>query len=161
MAAYTLQGRIWLVEAFLKHGESPTAVIRQWKKERKNIRRTPARNTIRELIERWRETGSVTDRPRSGRPQVGVDRVDDVRRLIEESPTTSIRRMSQTLDISRSTMHRIARSRVGVYPYRLQLRQQLQPQDFAARVRYGHWVLQEQAAEEAFVFLIFSSELDN
>ena len=87
---------------------------------------------------RFQEQGSVNDRSRRGRgPSVRTpENTEDVRRSIEENPTTSTRRRSQELAISRSSLQRIQRN-FHLYPYKVQLVQSLQPPDFQKQLNYA------------------------
>ena len=80
---------------------------------------------------RFQEQGSINDRSRRGRGRLVLtpENTEDVRRSIEENPTTSTRRRSQELAISRSSLQRIQRD-LHMYPYKVQLVQSLQPPDF-------------------------------
>ena len=87
---------------------------------------------------RFQEQGSVNDRSRRrrGRSVRTPENTEDVRRSIEENPTTSTRRRSQELAISRTSLQRIKRN-LHTYPYKVQLVQSLQPPDFQKRLNYA------------------------
>ena len=63
------------------------------------------------LVMRFQKQGSANDRSRRGRGRsvLTPENTEDVRRSIEENPTTSTRRRSQELAISRNSLQRIQR----------------------------------------------------
>jgi transposase len=82
-------------------------------------RTPPARKNILNLIQKFDETGSVADAPRSGRPRsVSTDdNKERVREDFEESPETSLRRASLKLNLSKSSLQRMMKE-LGLKPYR-------------------------------------------
>lgn len=68
----------------------------------------PNRSTIHRLQERFKSTGSIHDRPRSGRPSV-INYSNRLKVLLSviEQPKNSTRRLSKELEISRTTIQRI------------------------------------------------------
>jgi transposase len=56
----------------------------------------PNKSTIQRLVERFRETGSIGEKRRSGRPSVlSNDRLEDIRARLLHSPRTSLRKLPQ------------------------------------------------------------------
>ncbi|KAK3868152.1 hypothetical protein Pcinc_026438 [Petrolisthes cinctipes] len=102
------------------------------------MRDAPSDSAIRTLINRFEEQGAVSDRPRSGRTRTA--RTDEtreqVRKSIEENPGTSTRRQSRQLGISRTSLLRVLRS-LNLFPYKVQLVQQLKPKDYQQRHQYA------------------------
>ena len=96
----------------------------------------PTRRTIYAIHAKFMETGSVNDQPRSGRPRSG--RSEENQEVVEttfvQDQTKSIRRASLELNISRATIHRLLRKDIGMYPYKLQIVQSLEPQDYDSRL---------------------------
>ena len=77
-------------------------------------------------------------RPRSGRPRTArtEEKIEQVRDSVRENPSTSIRKQSTQVVVSRSSMQRILRS-LKLFPYKVQLVQQLKPQDYEQRLQYA------------------------
>ena len=71
--------------------KSVTAVRRKLQKE--NWANIPTDQTIRAIFQRFKETGSVQDREREGRPSNEENRKETLSALIEQNPGTSIREM--------------------------------------------------------------------
>ena len=96
----------------------------------------PTRRTIYAIHAKFMETGSVNDQPRSGRPRSG--RSEENQEVVEttfvQDQTKYIRRASLELNISRATIHRLLRKDIGMHPYKLQIVQSLEPQDYDSRL---------------------------
>ena len=90
------------------------------------------------LVGRFQEHGSVSDRSRSGRGHSVRTRenTDATSRSIKENSTTSTRRRSQELGILRSSQQPIQRD-MHMHPYKVQLVQSLQLSDFQKRLNYA------------------------
>ena len=90
------------------------------------------------MVARFREQGSVCDLPKSGRPRTA--RSDENRQRVAESvaedPSTSVRRRSSQIGVSRSSLHRMLHEE-GKFPHKIQLVQELQPNDPEKRLEYA------------------------
>ena len=53
------------------------------------------------------ETGTVSDKGRSGRTRIFEDNIDRVRQFFGRSPRTSIRTAARRLEISRSAVQKV------------------------------------------------------
>ena len=69
-----LETRIEFLELFLSNGKSTSAALRAYKAAHGCHRDPFSVSTISRLIQRFRETGSVADKPRSGRPSLEDER---------------------------------------------------------------------------------------
>lgn len=81
-------------------------------------------------MKKFDETGSLEDKPRSARPQ-SFSTDENKERILEayeENPTTSQRRASLELNLSRSSLQRIM-TELGLKPYRPQLLHALNEDD--------------------------------
>ena len=122
---YTVQERIKIVEAYFST-KSVVLTQRQFRRDflRKN---PPSRLTIRCLLEKFRETGSVGDKNKghSGRPRSSRtdNNIEALRQRLEESPRKSTRRLSQEVDLSRTTVRWIMRQDLNLFPYKIQILQ--------------------------------------
>ena len=73
-----LQTRIEIVQCYYACGRCPTAALRQFKLQRDLVKDPFSLSGITRLIAKFEETGSVLDKPRSGRPSVDDDTVQEV-----------------------------------------------------------------------------------
>ena len=90
-------------------------------------RKVPCRKTITNIVEKFRNTGSVgnDNKGHSGR-QVTVRtpaNVQAVREHLEQSPRKSTRRLSQEVGISRATVQRVIHNDLKLFPYKVQILQ--------------------------------------
>lgn len=89
-------------------------------------------NTHRKFI----ESGSVMDRPHSGRPrsEQSEENVATVREAFDLSQGKSIRRASSELNISSTAIHRILRQESRLFSYKIQVAQKLEPHGYDSRL---------------------------
>jgi transposase len=105
MERYTKEQRIIIMKTHYKYGESYAETVR---KDRGIFGRqnAPNESTVRRLIKKFEETGSIMDtksplRHRTGRSLANIAAVSE---SVADNPGTSIRHRSQQLDIQRSTL---------------------------------------------------------
>ena len=105
-----------------------------------NVRDAPtcSKNAIKGMVKKFEDQGAVSDLPRSRRPKaVCMDaNKERIRENVEQNPTTSTRKRSLQLGISRTSLKRVMKS-LDFYPYKVQLIQELKPQDFQPRLQYA------------------------
>ncbi|GFV42318.1 DUF4817 domain-containing protein [Trichonephila clavipes] len=83
-----------------------------------------------------------------------------VERSIEEDPDESIRHRAQELDLCPSTVWKILRKDLGLRAYKIQLVQELKPNDHQARRRFVEWAQNEIAVVPDFhKRILFSDEV--
>ncbi|RZC40180.1 hypothetical protein BDFB_014747 [Asbolus verrucosus] len=58
---------------------------------------------------------------------------------MEEAPRTSVRRLSQQVELSPVTCRNILKKDIHLYPHRLQAVQQLRETDYSVHVEYCRW----------------------
>jgi transposase len=119
--------------------------------------RTPiAQGTVGKIIKRFRETGSVHDRARSGRPRSSTDE-DSAARVVDcvlNSPKKSIRKLSQETSVCRRSIQRILKKN-NFHPYKVHLVQELHGDDTDRRMEFCQWFL---AQENLIQSVMFSDE---
>ncbi|CAF4146178.1 unnamed protein product [Rotaria sp. Silwood2] len=116
--------------------QNATEVGRQF--QNRFDRTPPTSKNILSLVRKFDETGSLEDRPRSGRPRsISTDENKErVRSTFEENPATSIRRASLDLNLSRSSLQRMMKE-LGLKPYRPQLLHSLNEDDPDRRCEFA------------------------
>ena len=126
--------KIWIVKHMYRL-EYPINVQRLWSKEINN--NPPHRDTIRLLMKKFEETGSVLNIDPPGRPVSVTDQItkDEVASILEKDPQTSTRQMSSGLNISRTSVQRIYKA-MGYKAYVPRLVHELNEDDFDRRVEY-------------------------
>ena len=152
----TLKERINIVILMAKL-ESVTMVERQLKKE--GAANIPTHKHMRSIYAKFKETGSVEDSPRSGRPSVEEAKVEKIREVFEDNNTTSIRKAAAITDIPKSTVHKALRQNLQMKPYKIFYAQQLFDDDKMARISMCNVLHQLIDSDERFLSgLCFSDE---
>ena len=103
-----------------------------------NVRQAPNQSTIDCLVKWFRQQGSVSDLPQTGR-QCSIHTAENIA-LIEDSitvnPDTLTRRWATQIGMSRKTLQRILRE-LHMFLYKIQMVQALQPTDLQSRLAYA------------------------
>ena len=103
--------KIDLVRCYYANGNSPTAAIRQMKRERKLVKDPCSCPAVTKLIAKFEETGSVLNE-RHGRPSLQEERETAVEGALADSGgKTSLRRISNDTNIPRTSVHRILKTK--------------------------------------------------
>lgn len=139
--------RIFLVERVFRNGGRYTRMVVQRFIARFPDKQPPHRITVRNLLNKFLATGNVEDAPRSGRPAVSEEKCLDIQDRILKSPSKSLRKMSQQVNVSVSTVHKILKHRLNFHPYRISVVSELKECDNQSRVNYSTW-FQAFLAEE-------------
>ncbi|CAI9733658.1 Macrophage migration inhibitory factor-like [Octopus vulgaris] len=135
----TLQERIFIVENVFRDGGKYTKEVQESFQEEFGAERLPHRNCVSALLHKFKKTGSVQDKPKSGRPKVVTDTVlQNVTNKLQRSPRKSLRRLSQETRISLTSTHR-AVHQLKFFPYKVHVVHELKPQDSEKRVLFCRW----------------------
>ncbi|KAI6658819.1 Transposable element Tc3 transposase [Oopsacas minuta] len=81
-----------------------------------------------------------------------------VRESVEQSPKRSIRKRSQTLPISRSTMMRVMTEDLGIFPYRIQTHQKLSEADKYRRKEMAKVLLDKIEESDTFLKNLWTTD---
>ncbi len=114
--------------------QSPTSVQRLFQRTYATFQ-IPSRKYIRQLVEKFNETGSILDRTRSGRPKTHSTPLvkNQVQGAFQRSPTKSIRKASSQLQIPQTTIFRCLHNTLDLHPYKAKFIEKLSPADTATR----------------------------
>jgi transposase len=92
----SIEKRIFLVEYVFREGNSYSDLVQQQFAQKFPETPVPHRNAVRRLIRKFRETGSVVDAERSGRPSKLKDqKLMDISDSFLRSPSKSLCRLAQ------------------------------------------------------------------
>lgn len=152
MERYTIAQRTKIVFLFIENHRSIINTQRAYRRFY-GVRTAPTGPTIRSLVNNFAEYGTVGDSRRTGRPRTGrsAENIDAVRQSVEENPETSTRRRSSQLQLSDRTLRRILKHDLHLFPYKIQLVQKLNPEDFVLRLEYARAVLNLVDQNENFL----------
>ncbi|GFY23060.1 DUF4817 domain-containing protein [Trichonephila clavipes] len=112
-------------------------------------------------MERFRTTFTLIDNshPQRCRPVRTEEDIATVERSIEEDPNESIRHRAQELDLCPSTLWKILRKDLDLRAYKIQLVQELKPNDHQERRGFVEWAQNEIAVVPDFhKRILFSDE---
>lgn len=132
-------------------GNAPAAVRRY--AERFPQRRIPHRETFIAVAQRLRETGSVFPRPREagrGRQVHVLDAEVEILNSVENDASVSTREIAREVGVSHWTVWRTLHENL-LYPYHLQRVHSLEEYDYAPRINFCRWLLQQTAQNPEFL----------
>lgn len=162
MEQYTPIQRAQIVEFYIKNNHSIVKTQREFKRV-SGIRKKVSENTIRHLFEKFRSGGTLGNLSKPGRscPARNKRNIDLVRASVERDSEMSQRRRAQSLNLSLGTMNRILRKDLHLFPYKIQMTQQLLPADKPRRLAYGKFVKEMVVADDEFRRKIVMSDEAN
>jgi hypothetical protein len=159
MAQYTPAERFVIVELYIENRKSIVLTQRKFRAKFPR-RKAPDPRTIRDLYKKISSTGSLHNvpcpiKPRRARSNTNITIAQD---LLEEDPNLSTRRGAQALGISRMSMQRILHIDLELFPYKIQMVQQLKPEDYPRRLEYGKMMKNLERSEDDFWNKIIMSD---
>ena len=129
---FTLAHRIVMYDSYVRT-ESCREVTRLCRDRFPDIR-APHRDTVRKLVNRFRETGSVLGRKPQRTHVLTEEKLDEIGQTLERSPRKSLSRLSQETGVSQFSAWK-ATKLLKLKPYKITAVQELQPRDTVSRVR--------------------------
>ncbi len=131
---YSITEKVWIIRKY-SQTQNATEVSRQWKKEFGTD--PPSAKYVISLNNKFDETGTVADLPRTGRALSAstVENSDRVISAFVASPIKSVRRASLQLGISKSTVSRVL-SKSNFKAYHPTLVQSLSEDDHDRRAQF-------------------------
>ena len=153
---FTIDERIEIVLLFAKL-ESYTLLRRHLQSQGwDNI---PSEKTVRRVFQKFKDTGSVHDLTKCGRPSLEDEVQDTIKEIFEERPTSSVRSAAHEVGCSHTTVHNVIRKKEKLFPYKLQMTQKLYEEDHALRVAMAEKLLEKISSDIDFLEnVIFSDE---
>lgn len=119
----------------------------------------PHKNNITRWFKQFEETGSVQKRKSTGRPSVPDETVELIRQSAIRSPGKSIPRRSVELGIPKTTVHKVLHKKLKLHAYKIQILQELQPNDGVNRYNFAVKMLDRISENESFLDdIIFTDE---
>ena len=143
-----LQTKIEIIKCYYQSSNSPTAAVRLYKK-RHGIHNDPFDSSaVQRIVKKFEEIGCVAHQAQgAGRPSLSDVRKESVLEALQDASNSnelrlsSVSAVSQLSDIPRSSVYRILRYDLNKHPYRLQMKQELSPDDFVKRETFAKWFL--------------------
>jgi hypothetical protein len=131
---------------------SYTLLMRHFKSQFKK-KHAPSHKNVKNIIEKFAKTGSVqnlltTGRPRTARTEAKIKRVEAA---LKNKRGMSVSRVALSLDISYSSVYRMASYDLNLYPYKMHFLHELQPGDPERRINFANWFLSIPEIEKIFI----------
>lgn len=148
------------IEVILISGERSYRTIAADYNRRHPDREPVSHSTVAHVITKFRETGSVHDRARSGRPRTATkeDTATAVVASFVKSPKRSTRRVALACGISQTSVVRILHTNKW-HPYKLQMQHRLNEDDPDRRLEFCLWATEQHELDPAFAKgILFSDE---
>lgn len=122
--------RALCVREFYKNGNSATVARIKFCNIR-HINDAPSPKLIDKWVKKFEETGSTLEKLKPGHPRSSkkVENIDSVSQSVRDNPDLSIRKRADALNVHRSSLFRILHKDLKLHPYKIQLMQELKPQD--------------------------------
>lgn len=151
MEHYTPKERAEIVKFYFQKNSSVTLTQRAYRAKYRG-RKVPTSKTILRLVAKFNESGSVaTSKPKiKARPRRSGDVIEGVRADVAENPGTSYRRRAQQFGMAPTTLWKILKIDLHFFPYKMQLAQQMKPEDKPRRVEYARNMQNIIASEPDF-----------
>lgn len=118
----------------------------------------PNRKSIYDWHRKFKATGCIRKGKSSGRPATSDAQVELVRATVVHTPRKSTRKMSMELQMPHSTIWKVLRKRLKMFPYKLQLLQSLNDGDKVKRFEFCSDLQELQEEDGFYERLIFGDE---
>ena len=142
--------------------KSPTAVIRKLRYVKGMKSGLPSRSTIRFWYKNFQETGNFKGKSKNKKGPKKVvteETVHTLSNLYKDNPRTPVRVAAREVPISKSTVHRVIRRRLKLYPYKIQLTQALKPADYPKREEFARTLLARLGEDPTYLNrILFTDE---
>lgn len=119
-----------------------------------------SKSTVHRTVSRFEQTGSVSDKPRSGRPKSASNEEKSLGVLLnfQENVHSSTRKVAQQVGVSQTSVVRILNEH-KYHPYKIKLVQELSDDDFDRRTEYCEEMMHRYLQNDRFFFwTCFSDE---
>lgn len=160
MDRYTIQQRLEIIRIYHQNACSVRRTFRALR-EIYGQHNRPTERSLYRLVQKFEQTGSVADkstfvRRRGARSEVNIAAVSQ---SVGDDPNLSIPRRSQELGLSQTTTWRILHQDLRLKAYKVQITQELKPNDHQVRRNFANWALEQLEADPHFAEkIIFSDE---
>ena len=160
MNRFTKQQRFFIA-AWFECFSSTVLVQRKFRAKFGLHASAPTDKTIRNIHKKAAEDGELEDEHRSGRSRSATsdEMLDHLRTSVSREPQKSVRRRSRELQVSKTSVQRMLKRDLGLYPYRPRLLQELSDEDRAHRAAFCEEMISILDNDFSFLDqLLFSDE---
>ena len=160
MSRRTPEERLQIVQLYYANNNSVRATFRALRPFY-GVHNRPTELQIRRTVDRFCSTFTLCDNvhPERCRTVRTPEAIENVRQSVEDDASVSVRRRAQQLNLCPSTLWTILRRDIGLKAYKIQLVQELKPNDHRLRRTFGEWAEGIIAADNEFPNkILFSDE---
>ena len=121
---------------------------------------SPSKKVINRCVKNFSSCGNLAKKPSTGRPvsATAQSQIDKAKKIVEDNPNISIRRLAQQLGTSIFTAHAILKGKLSLHAYKIQICQMLKPTDLERRVKFCKWLLERVEENSDFLGKLFMSD---
>ncbi|XP_069359553.1 histone-lysine N-methyltransferase SETMAR-like [Maniola hyperantus] len=145
MDRFTGPQRAYCVKQFYLNNFSLITVRRLFRVEYglHDLSQCPSAPLIKKWVKKFEETGSTLNVKQTGGPRTSrsEENVQQVSASVRRDPDLSTRKRSAELGLSRTSLRRILKLDLKLHPYKIQLVQELNPNDLNLRKSYAETML--------------------
>ena len=124
-----------------------------------NRRQGPSVKTIVQLVSRFEESGSVAGKSyKRATTATTPTTIKQIARAISRNPRLSVRRLSKRTGIPPTTIHRILRKWLRLFPFKVQLTQKMKRGDKSSRIRQCKWLAAKLRSKSFAANLLMTDE---
>ena len=140
--------------------DSPKQVFRALNsKNNNNSAKTPTESCIRKIYKKFCQTGSVLDKLKGSKvKKLEETKKNEITDILAANPKSSLTAISQSVDISRTTIWRFIKYQLHCKSYIIQTHQELYEEDFDRRLEMAEIVLPMLESRELAGLIFFSDE---
>lgn len=158
MEKFSEKDRAFCVKAYLENHKSAVISRRIFMKERglKKLDQCPSKFQIKRWVGNFSAVGSTYRNKNKSRNKsvMTTEAAAAIDAVVKENPRISVRRLSAVTGIKKSTAHKILRTDLRLYPYKIQMVHGLQPKDYQSRLNF----VTEVTRVRNFKNVLFSDE---
>ena len=144
---------LWMAEL-----GSPDKARRKFYREN-GRKRAPHRSSVKRWYEQLKNTGFVVSQTKRGKKPTDQETVETVSKLFKDLPQISVRQAAQHLPLSKTTIHKLVRKEIKLYPYKIQTVHALREGDYERREEFARTMLGKIETDAHFLDSIcFSDE---
>ena len=157
MQRLTIEQRVKIVEAYYENGRSNKNAFCTLCEFFGQHNRP---SEIGKIVRKFKETGSVADvkTPSHAHLCRSDENIAAVRESVAEHPDISICHCAQELNLSRTSLQRILTNNMSLYAYKVQLTQELKPDDHLKHCTFVNWVHEQRQTDDDFLQKIIFSD---
>lgn len=160
MSKLLISERVEIVLLYARQGWTVRQTAAEFNRRHPQRAQEITPSTVGRIMDRFKETGSVCDKPRSGRPKVADDIEVTVLAKVSSSPKKSLKRHSQELGMPRSTCQKVLKKH-KYHPYKPKVLHRLYDDDFENRVAMCDWFLGTIYWDQEFLSRVMFSDEAN